>query len=203
MLSVIKCTKHHHSSWEKYSRVWSLAQFWAFISRLFLFSCIFFFHLCMPLSSSPNKIETLWGVTFHSPTGRNNQKGQNVNSNLLPFSPFTVLVPGAVYKDLSVPGSHFFHPTSTWLDLHEPCCPLAAVFLPPHHHGVCSHLSGCLKSLFRITLCPSCRSPHCFLTRHALVFPLTSSLLTPSPSRVYPSLSLSVCLFFPPAGAAS
>lgn len=42
---------------------------------------------------SPNKIEGLQEMTFHSPTGRNNQKGQNTNTDLLFFSPFTLLLP--------------------------------------------------------------------------------------------------------------
>lgn len=83
----------------------------------------------------------------------------------------------------------------------NPCSPLRGRLSPPRHPGVCLiSLSGCLKSLLRITLCPWRRSPHCFLTRHALALPLTSPHLTSShlisprsaPPHVYPSLSLSV-----------
>lgn len=35
-----------------------------------------------------NKNGGLQGMTFHSPTGRNNQKGQHTNTDLLLFSPF-------------------------------------------------------------------------------------------------------------------
>lgn len=156
----------------------------------------------MPLSSSPNKIETLWGVTFHSPAGRNNQKGQNVNSHLLPFSPFTVLLPGAAHKNLSVPGSHFFHPTSTSLALHEPLLSSSWPSFPASPpRSLFAFLSGCLKSLLRITLCPWRRSPHCFPTHHALALPLisphlTSSLLALPPLMFIPrSRSPSLSLF--------
>lgn len=85
----------------------------------------------------------------------------------------------------------------------NPCSPLRGRLSPPRHPGVCLiSLSGCLKSLLRITLCPWRRSPHCFLTHHALALPLTSPHLTSSllalpplmfiPRSRSPSLSLFV-----------
>lgn len=90
----------------------------------------------------------------------------------------------------------------------NPCSPLRGRLSPPRHPGVCLiSLSGCLKSLLRITLCPWRRSPHCFLTHHALALPLTSphlsSLCPPSCLSLALALRLFLCLFFTPAGAAA
>lgn len=67
-----------------YSVLW---QYFVTISALLY---LFLPSLCAAVFPPPNKMKALWEVTFHSPTGRNNQKGQNANADFLFFSTFTV-----------------------------------------------------------------------------------------------------------------
>lgn len=123
-------------------------------------------------------------MTFHSPTGRNNQKGQNANTGLLSFSSFTLLLPDSSKASL-VLRSPFFSSTSFLLNLSETSPPFfAAYFFPGHSPGVSLLFFPAVKSQLLVTLCLS------------FTFPTACCTASLCDTHWLPHL-ISPCAFFP------
>lgn len=128
-------------------------------------------------SFPPNKTKGLQEVTFHGPTGKNNQKGQNRNTDLLLFPLFACYLLKRFTKKHSGPWSLFVPSSFSLLDLSTNSPPLSAVIFLPHRPWVCLlFFLDVWSQLSELYFVPRSPFPNaCFSARHKLAS-FTSSL---------------------------